>query len=339
MKPRVIFFGSHWVAISMLEYLKTKGQVELTCIVSQPDRASGRGGHLKPTAISEWATCNSIPLLCPEKLSEEFSHRLCDFGCDLILVMAYGHILREYIINLPPLGIYNFHASLLPWYRGSSPVETAIACGENITGVSLMEIVREMDAGDVLDVEKVQIAETDFSSDVYRKLSQVCVTIIERNIVDIVHGTAKRTKQDSCKATFTRKVAKLDGYLDFNLSPSEIYNRVRGFHEHVGSHVLHSGVPLSVGKILPGGNGIAGEKCGKIVNIDREKITVSAQTGTIFIFELQRPGGKMLKIRDFLNGYRVNIGDHFALCKSEPIVAMNPFCKVVKGPLIQDICI
>ena len=327
----------------MLEYLKTKGQVELVCAVSQPDRASGRGGNLKPTAISEWAICGGIPLLRPEKLSEEFSHRLRDFGCDLILVMAYGHILREYILNLPPLGIYNFHASVLPQYRGASPVETAIACGENTTGISLMEIVREMDAGDVLDIEKVRIAEADFASDVYHKLSQACVAVIERNIADIVRGTAKRTKQDAAGATFTRKITRLDGYLDFSLSATEVYNRVRGFHGHVGSHVLHNGVTLGVGKIVPGGGEIVGGECGKIVSIDGEKITVSARTGTISMLELQRPGGKMLKIKDFLNGYRLNIGDHFALHRSEPIVAASPFRKIIPqdngAQLKQDICI
>ncbi|MDR2436317.1 MAG: methionyl-tRNA formyltransferase [Puniceicoccales bacterium] len=330
VKPRMIFFGSHWAAIPMLEHLRAKGQVELVCAVSQPDRASGRGGHLKPTAISEWAIRSGISLLRPEKLSEEFSHRLRDFGCDLILVMAYGHILREYILNLPPLGIYNFHASVLPQYRGASPVETAIACGESITGISLMEIVREMDAGDVLDMEKVRIAEADFASDVYHKLSQACIAVIERNVANIVRGTAKRTKQDATKATFTRKITKLDGFLDFNLSATEIYNRVRGFHEHVGSHVLHNGITLGVGKIVPDGSEIVSGECGKIVNISRDKITVSAQTGTISMLELQRPGGKMLKIRDFLNGYGLNIGNHFTPCKSEPIVAANPFRKVAE---------
>jgi methionyl-tRNA formyltransferase len=314
----------------MLECIKAHGLAELACVVSQPDRASGRGGHPKPTAISEWAVRNGIPLLCPEKPDEELPKRLGNFGCDLILVTAYGHILREYILDFPPLGIYNFHASILPKYRGASPVETAIACGESTTGVSLMEIVREMDAGDVLDVEMVQIAETDFASDVYGKLSQACVAVVERSIADIVRGTAKRVKQNAADATFARKIMKADGRLDFSLSSIEIYNRMRGFHEHVGSHITHGDTALNVGNIAVGKARGTNEKCGKIVDIDGEKIVVLARTGTLAIFELQRPGGKMLGIKDFLNGYKLTVGDSFEPHASEPIVAATPFRRPAK---------
>ncbi|MDR0595629.1 MAG: methionyl-tRNA formyltransferase [Puniceicoccales bacterium] len=331
MKPRVVFFGSHGVAIPILECLLSHGQVQLTSVVSQPDRESGRGRQRKQTAISQWATENKVPLLCPEKPDEEFTHQLESCGCDLILVMAYGHILREHVLSLPPMGIYNFHASILPKYRGASPVETAIACGESVTGVSLMEIVREMDAGDVLDTEKVPIAGKDFASDLYGKLSVACVALIERNMKNIVRGTAKGTKQNAAEATFTRKITKLDGCLDFKLNAAEIYNRVRGFHEHVGSYVSHSGTTLNIGKVDVENGASKNENFGKIVRMDREKIIVSAKTGTLAIFELQRPGGKMLKINDFLNGYKLAIGDHFELHNSEPIVAASPFHRSTKA--------
>jgi methionyl-tRNA formyltransferase len=271
-----------------------------------------------------------VPLLCPEKPDEGFTRQLESCGCDLILVMAYGHILREHILSLPPLGIYNFHASTLPKYRGASPVETAIACGESVTGVSLMEIVREMDAGDVLGIEKVPIAGKDFASDLYGKLSVACVALIERSIGNIVRGTAKGTKQNAAEATFTRKITKLDGCLDFNLSATEIYNRVRGFHEHVGSYVFHSETTLNIGKIDVENGASKNENFGKIVRMDREKIIVSAKIGTLAIFELQRPGGKMLKINDFLNGYKLVVGDHFELHNSKPIVATSPFRRSTK---------
>jgi methionyl-tRNA formyltransferase len=135
--------------------------------------------------------------------------------------MADGHILREYILNLPPLGIYNFHVSVLPQYRGASPVETAIACGEKVTGISLMEVVHEMYAGDVLDIEKVRIAEADFASNVYHKLSQPCVAVIEHNIANIIREKAKRTKT--------------------------------GCHQ---SNILHNGITLGIGKIVPDGSEI-----------------------------------------------------------------------------------
>jgi methionyl-tRNA formyltransferase len=272
-----------------------------------------------------------VPLLCPEKPDEGFTRQLESYGCDLILVMAYGHILREYVLSLPPLGIYNIHASILPKYRGASPVETAIACGESVTGVSLMEIVREMDAGNVLGIEKVPIGGKDFASDLYGKLSIACIALIKRSIGDIVRGTAKGTKQNAAEVTFTRKITKLDGCLDLNLSATEIYNRVRGFHEHVGSYVSHSGTTLNIGKVDMENGVSKNENFGKIVRMDRDKIIVSAKTGTLAIFELQRPGGKMLKINDFLNGYKLAVGDHFKLHDSEPIVATSPFRRSAKA--------
>ncbi|MDR1255591.1 MAG: methionyl-tRNA formyltransferase [Puniceicoccales bacterium] len=335
MKVRIVFFGSHGVAVPLLEYLRGCHQVELACVVSQPDRGSGRGKQRKPTAISQWATLNGIPLLCPEKPDKEFAEHLRSLGCDLIFVMAYGHILRECVLTLPRLGIYNFHASILPKYRGASPVETAIACGEKVTGVSLMEIVEKMDAGDVIDMERVPIGANDFASDLYGKLAHACVPLIGRNIGGIVGGTAKRSKQDSTEATFTRKITKLDGCLDFDLSAVEIYNRVRGFHGHVGSYALHNGTTLHIGKIGVEGAGIENKSGGEVVHVDRKKILVSARSGTLALFELQRSGGKMLKINDFLNGYKLAVGDRFQWHSSEPIVAPVPFRRSAAAPEIS----
>jgi methionyl-tRNA formyltransferase len=300
-----------------------RGGIELACVVSQPDRASGRGGRLKPTAVSRWASERKIRLLRPNKPDEDLAEHLRELGCDLIFVMAYGHILRSHILALPPLGIYNFHGSLLPKYRGASPVETAIACGERVTGVSLIRVALKMDAGALLDVEPVGIGETDFASQVYGKLSRACVTVFERNIENLMRGTAKCTEQNHGEATFTRKITKLDGCIDFSLAADEIHSRVRGFFEHVGSHVHHGGTILNVGEISIENSGGRHENFGEIVGMGGNHITVAARIGMVRIGELQRPGGRMLKVRDFLNGYGLAIGDRFDWLHAPPILSTN----------------
>lgn len=325
MPCNISFFGSHEVAIPIIEHLLTIKSINLNCVVSQPDRASGRGKILKPTAISEWALNNNIELLRPNKPDEQLAETLKQKGCDLILVMAYGCILRDYILSLPKLGIYNFHASILPKYRGASPVETAIACGEKESGISFMEIVPKMDAGDVLDIEKVCIELTDFASDVYKKLSQACIKIIDKQIEALINGSVIKVKQNDTEATYTRKIIKQDGQIDFNLTVQEIYNRIQGFHEHVGTFTKFNNIILNIGHCEIYDKNEKFSEPGQILSIDKEKIIVSTQCGTLAIFELQRPNGKMLKINDFINGFQLNIGDIFESNLAEAIISKNPF--------------
>ena len=307
----------------MLEYLKNCPNVELSHIVSQPDRASGRRKILKPTAVSNWALAQNIPLLRPTKPDEHLAKTLGT--CDLILVMAYGHILRNYILSLPKFGIFNFHASILPKYRGASPVETALACGEQVTGISLMEIVPQMDAGDVIDTEIVQISPKDYASDLYLKLSKCCVALLARQLPNLIAKKIIKQPQNSKLATYTRKITKQDGQIDFSLPAVEIFNRIRGFHEHVGTFIKLNGTTLNIGKCQPYETTTQFPQIGQILSIEKDGLLVSTSAGTLKIFELQRPGGKLLNIRDFINGFHLKIGDTFESARSTNIISSEPF--------------
>lgn len=323
MACNTVFFGSHEVAIPMLEYLLTRPEVVLSAIVSQPDRSSGRGKILKPTMISSWAMEHNIPLMRPEHPDAQFVRSLNQ--CDLILVMAYGHILREEVLSLPRLGIYNFHASILPKYRGASPIETALACGETYTGVSLMEIVSKMDAGDVIDTESIQVDPMDYAHDLYRKLSQSCVLLLERQLNNLVTGKITKQPQNVQYATYTRKIIKHDGFIDYRLSVNEVFNRIRGFHDHVGTSTKLNGTVLNIGYCKPIDRETIFEQIGQIISIDDQQVIVTTRCGTLAIFELQRPGGKKLIIRDFINGFPLKIGDIFESERSMEIVSDRPF--------------
>src|SRR5690625_502022 len=157
-KRKLVFMGSDPIALPSLEFLAEQSdQLEIAAVFTQPDRRTGRGRKLQANAIKLWAEANKIEVFQPEKPGESEVEWMRENEIDLILVMAYGHILRQNLIESVPLKIYNLHASLLPKYRGASPIEAAIAEGESETGVTLMEVVRKLDAGPIVDAEKFPI--------------------------------------------------------------------------------------------------------------------------------------------------------------------------------------
>ncbi|MDR1402004.1 MAG: methionyl-tRNA formyltransferase [Puniceicoccales bacterium] len=324
MKKKVVFFGSDGISLPLLEFLRSSDFVEVTGIVSQPSRASGRGQKLTQTAISQFAKQNQIPLLTPAKPDEQTADWIRSSGCDLILVMAYGHILRRNILDLPSLGIFNFHASILPKYRGASPIETAIACGETETGVSLMEVVEEMDAGDMADVEKIPITSGSTYSEIAEKIAAACPILLQRNLGEICNGTLKLEKQNPADATFTKKLSKIDGMLDFSKPAVALVNRVRALTPHIGCHVIHRETLLKVGKVSADFSDYSEFKPGEIIAVDRNFVKIATGEGALLIHELQRPGKKMLQIKDFTNGFAMNPGEIIAAHPQEQLVFSRP---------------
>jgi methionyl-tRNA formyltransferase len=311
MRKKVVFFGSHEMALPLLNFLHSSDIVALVAIVSQPARPSGRGQRVVETAVSEFAIANSIPLATPQKPDGDTVAWIKNIGCDLILVMAYGHILRRDILAVPPLGIYNFHASILPKYRGPSPIETAIACGEKETGVSLMAMVEEMDAGAVADVAKIAVKNCDCYGDVSQNLAALCPILLEKNLGKMCSKTLDFVKQDGSSATFTKKLSKVDGLLDFAQPATALANRVRALTPHIGCHIAYGGVRLRIGAVSAEKTGVQTHKthkCGQIVAADRDGVKIATGNGILSIHELQRPGRKMIGAAEFLNGFPVEPG-------------------------------
>ena len=179
---RLVFLGSDPIALPLLEWLGRGGAsiAQVVAVFTQPDRAVGRGQKVQPNAIKAWAVARGLPVLQPEKLTAEVRVELEQFSPDVGLVMAYGHILRDDFIGTPRLGMLNLHTSVLPKYRGASPIQTAIANGERETGVTLMRIVRRLDAGPVADVERVPIGILDTAIEVESKLAAASVPVLQR---------------------------------------------------------------------------------------------------------------------------------------------------------------
>lgn len=305
---KIAFFGSDEIALPSLEFLHEEfSKVEIRAVLTQPDRRVGRGRKMAQNAIKKWAESKSIPCRSPEKPSNEECKWLRDEKIDCILVMAYGHILRKSFLEVAPAGCYNLHASLLPSFRGASPIETAMAMGESTTGVTLMEVIPRMDAGPVVDSETVSICPEDTGMILRSKIAQACVPLLKRNIQCLVDGSAEFSPQDESFSTYCRKLTKDDGQLDFSASSKLLVDRIRAFQAWPGCSFPLNGQKIRIGSAESKGMEISlavGETA-----IDSEgNFFIGTGDGLLLIKELQRPGGKMLKTADFLRGFDFPFG-------------------------------
>jgi methionyl-tRNA formyltransferase len=270
-----------------------------------------------------------LPVRQPENLTQDECAWLAAQQVDLALVMAYGQILRDEFIAIPRLGSFNLHASILPDYRGASPIQTAVACGERETGVSLMRIVKRLDAGPVADAERVPVAPLDTAREVEAKLAQACVALLERALPRLREGSLAFTPQDDSRATYCRRLVKEDGQLDFSAPAATLSARINGLFPWPGCAVKIKGVAVKVGLADAvaevGDLGYNTATPGTIMGTDGEGLLVATGAGILRLRKLQRPGGKMLAAPEFLRGFMVPAGTVLPSRPMQPLVSSRPF--------------
>jgi methionyl-tRNA formyltransferase len=311
------FLGSDEIALPVLNYLQTGcSSVSISAVLTQPDRRSGRGRKLAPNAIKAWANTNSIPCHSPEKPGADDCDWLKEQKIDILLVMAYGHILKKSFLEVASSGCYNLHASLLPKYRGASPIETAIAQGEKQTGVTLMKVVPRMDAGPIIDSEGVEISEKDNGQNLRNKISKACLPLVERNITSLAKGLSDQKMQDESLATYCRKLNKEDGNLNFSSSANQLVDRIRAFSSWPGCGFFIDGKKIRIGSALSFKNEYVLQP-GEIKVDSNRSIFIGTGDGILIPKLLQRPGGKMLETEDFLRGF------HFPFDQTLESLPMN----------------
>jgi len=298
----------------------------VAAVFTQPDRAVGRGQKITPNAIKAWALARGLPVHQPEKLHDEARAQLAAHGADVALVMAYGHILRDDFIATPRLGTLNLHTSLLPKYRGASPIQTAIACGERETGVTLMRIVKKLDAGPVGDVERVPIERLDTALDVEAKLAAACVPLLARALPRLGAGSLGFVAQDDHAATYCRKLTKEDGVLDFAAPAAGLAARINGLYPWPACSVELLGQPIKFGcaDASPAPEDThpmvrSSADAGVVLGADAEGLLVAAGGGVLRVRRMQRPGGRMLATPEFLRGCPVAAGTKLP---SQPMPAL-----------------
>ena len=325
---KVVFMGSDAIALPALDSMTGAGLAQVVAVFTQPDRAAGRGQQVQPNAIKQWAQTRGLPVLQPAKVGAEEQRQLAAFAPDLSLVMAYGHILKQDFIDTPSLGTLNLHTSILPQYRGASPIQTATACGEKETGVTLMKMVLAMDAGPVAGVERVPVGPLDTAAEVELKLAQACMPLLARCLPAIATGAQSFTPQDDANVTFCRRLVKGDGVLDFSAPAAVLAARINGLNPWPGCSVELNGQLVKLGQA---------DVChllydklsvpGTVIGSDPDGLLVSTGQGTLRLRRLQRPGGKLLPAAEFLRGFPVARGTVLPSTPMPALVGREPFSR------------
>lgn len=310
---RIVFFGTPEIAVPTLEALLA-GPHEIVGVVSQPDRPRGRGRKLSPSPVAEVALREKLPLLRPEKVGDaESTAALADLAPDLGIVVAFGQFLPKKIRELPSRGyLINAHASLLPKYRGAAPIARVILDGETETGISVMRIEREMDAGPVALVEATRIGATENAAELALRLGDLAASAISRAVDLIARDEIAWTDQDASRATFAAKIEKGDAILDLRESARALAARIHAVSPKPGGAVtLIDGDRQEVLKVsraltLPYALGVRPE-AGQLDRSDPEHpLRIATGDGWLLPTTLQRPGGKALPLADFMRGFEIS---------------------------------
>jgi methionyl-tRNA formyltransferase len=298
---RLVFLGTPAFAVPTLESIVASGR-EVLCVVTQPDRPSGRGQTLSPPPVKEAALRLGLPVYQPERIRRpEAIERLAALRPDAMVVVGYGQIIPQAAIDIPPHGIINVHASLLPKYRGAAPVQWAIANGETRTGVTTMRIDAGLDTGDMLLKAETEIGAEETAIELGERLARMGAALLVETLERI--ETIAPEKQDPAQATYAPLLKKEDGLVDWRLAAQAIHNRVRGFQPWPGAHTRFRGRQLHIWKsrVAQGGPGSPG-------TLERRPLRVFCGEGSLELIEVQLEGRQRISGEAFANGQRIT--DH-----------------------------
>ncbi len=314
----LVFCGTPRFAVPTLEGLVEAGH-SLPLVVTQPDRPRGRGMDVAVSPVKDAALRLGIAILQPGtiKNNAEFRGQLAAIAPDAIIVVGYGRIIPQWMIDLPHLGNLNLHASLLPKYRGAAPIQWAIANGESVTGVTTMRIDAGLDTGDILMQRDIAIGLEDTSETLGPKLASVGADLMVETLRGLETGQVRPTPQDHAQATLAPILKKEDGRMDFSRSTDDLFNRLRGFQPWPGAFTIFKGKTLQVHraqpsqhavKLTPGEIAVEATRllvgCGKSNEIDKDTDTA------LELIEIQLEGKRRMTAQEFINGYRPKSGDH-----------------------------
>jgi len=302
---KLAFCGTPQFAVPCLRAL-LDASYDVPLVVSQPDRPSGRGMQVTPTPVKQLALERGITVTQPEKIKNnaEFRAQLESIKPDAIIVVAYGRIIPKWMIDLPPLGNINVHASLLPKYRGAAPIQWAIAMGETVTGVTTMRIDAGLDTGDMLLKRELPIAADDTAVTLSPKLSELGAELLIETLRGLEKGTVKPVPQNHAEATLAPILKKEDGQMDFQRTAADLSNRLRGFQPWPGAFTTFRGKKLNVTSARPLPSGTALLDPGSLRADCNQLLVGCGQLSTLELLEVQPEGKKRMPAKDFINGYK-----------------------------------
>ena len=306
---RILFFGTPEFAVPTLEAL-LRSRHRVVGVVTQPDRPRGRGQKMIDAPVKAHALAARLPLLQPERMKDPaFVSALTALDANLAVVAAYGRILTDGILAVTPLGFINVHASLLPRYRGAAPVHRAILAGERETGVTIMRVVRELDAGAMLATIHRPISPDETSVDVEHELARLGAGLLVSTVDAMSEGPVLETPQDEAASTYARRLIKEDGVVDWTQPAAVIHNQIRGLHPwpHAFSFLNGRRLILLRSTVVIG---LAGAP-GTVIEADGDRLTIAAGSSGIAVMEIQAEGKRPMTPREFMAGHHITPGDVF----------------------------
>jgi len=312
-----VFAGTPEFAAVALAHLHAAGH-DIVLVLSQPDRPAGRGMKLQPSPVKQFALAHGITMAQPRSLrldgkypddAEAVRRTLEAAQADAMVVAAYGLILPQWVLDLPRLGCFNIHASLLPRWRGAAPIHRAIETGDAVTGVTIMQMDAGLDTGDMLLSQALPILPSDTTGSLHDRLAELGGQLMVQVLGQAEHGRLQPVPQPLQGITYASKIDKAEAAIDWSQSAQTISQRVRAFNPFPGASTVLGAEALKiwaaeVGDALPA----AGQVVGQIVALAPSGIVVTALDSTLIITELQRPGGKRLSSAEFLRGCPLQVG-------------------------------
>jgi methionyl-tRNA formyltransferase len=321
---RVLFFGTPAFAVPTLEAL-IASRHEVQAVVTQPDRPRGRGQKKGEPAVKSRALEADIPVLQPDRLKDEgFLNAMRASRADLGVVVAYGKILTDDVLAIPRLGFINVHASLLPRYRGAAPVHRAVMAGESMTGVTIMRVVKALDAGPMLARVERPIDPDETSDEIERDLAARGAALLIETVDALASGPVPEKAQDESAATYAHRLTKDEGRVDWSQSAEQIHNMIRGLHPWPHAFTYHDGKRLILLRSKKGSGRVFPDTApktppdpfsGSVLDSTGDRLIVATGQDALAITELQAEGRRPMSAREFLAGYRIAPGDRLS---SEP---------------------
>lgn len=309
---RILFWGTPLFALPSLRALSEEGH-EIVGVVTQPDRPSGRGRKLKPSPVRQVAEEEGFPLFLPDRpRGEEFLRQIRGVEADLSVVVAYGHILSSEVLAVPPRGSINLHASLLPDLRGAAPVHWAILRGYETTGVTIMRMVAEMDAGPMLFQASEKIGPSETATELSTRLSEVGAEALVEALVLLEEGAAHEVEQDHSRATFAPKLTREIARVDWSRPAAEVGCHLRGLDSAPGAWTILSGESIKLFRPEPEPRFAHGERPGTVLVANPDSgLLVACGSGALRVGEIQSPGKRRMGVGPWLQGHPLADGIRF----------------------------
>lgn len=296
---RVVFMGTPMFSVPVLEALINNYNV--VAVVTQPDKAIGRGGKIGITPIKQLASNHNILVIQPRKIKEEYEEIIA-LEPDIIITCAYGQIIPKELLDYPKYGCINVHASLLPKLRGGAPIQRAIMNGYKKTGITIMYMDVKMDSGDMIAQEKIEILDTDNYKTLHDKLSKLGSELLIKTLPNILSDNITPIKQNEEEVTYGFNISKEDEKINFTKSKNEIYNQIRGLYGFSGAYGILAGKRIKVWESKISDNHFSNLLDGEITKIYKEGIGVKVSDGEIIFTVVQPEGKKMMPALSFANG-------------------------------------